>query len=109
MYGKKAHEIMKEAHALSNNDHPLKFEDSYHFPMYSEEVAYEPIYEEDPIVATNIVRLRQRSAEGMQKYGTTMMRDDLTAIEWIDHAIEEALDFANYLEALKRKMKRDEG
>jgi hypothetical protein len=35
-----------------------------------------------------------------------MMRDDLTEEDWIEHAIEEALDFANYLEALKRKIKR---
>ena len=92
MYGKNVHEIMNEAHKLSNEDHPLE--------------SYPHIYEEDPVVATNIVRLRQRSAEGMRKYGTTMMRDDLTAEEWIEHAIEEALDFANYLEALKRKLKR---
>jgi len=94
MYGKDVHEIMNEAHKLSNEDHPLE--------------SYSRIYEEDPVVATNIVRLRQRSAEGMKKYGTTMMRDDLSAEEWIEHAIEEALDFANYLEALKRKLKRDE-
>ena len=93
MYGKEAHEAMMEAHSM--------YDDEYHYPQF------EPIVEEDPIVATNIVRLRQRSAEGMKKYGTTMMRDDLTAEEWIEHAIEEALDFANYLEALKRKIKRD--
>ena len=37
-----------------------------------------------------------------------MMRDDLTTEEWIDNAIEEALDFANYLERLKRKLKEEE-
>lgn len=89
MYGKEVMEQMEE-HTV---------EDAFHFP-------FEPIYEEDPVVATNIVRLRKRSAEGMQKYGTTMMRDDLTEEDWIEHAIEEALDFANYLEALKRKIKR---
>jgi hypothetical protein len=34
-----------------------------------------------------------------------MMRDDVTTVEWIDHAIEEALDFAVYLERLKLDMK----
>jgi len=90
----------------SDKEHPV--EDTFDPQQIALEF-YEPIYEEDPIVATNIVRLRMRSAEGIKKYGTTMMRDDLSAIEWIDHAIEEALDFANYLEALKRKIKRDEG
>ena len=68
----------------------------------------ELVKEIDPVVATNIIRLRNRSAEGMKKYGTTMMRDDLTTEEWIDNAIEEALDFANYLERLKRKLKEEE-
>jgi hypothetical protein len=67
----------------------------------------ELVKEIDPVVATNIIRLRNRSAEGMKKYGTTMMRDDLTTEEWIDNAIEEALDFANYLERLKRKLKEE--
>ena len=67
----------------------------------------ELVKEIDPVVATNIIRLRNRSAEGMKKYGTTMMRDDLTTEEWIDNAIEEALDFANYIERLKRKLKEE--
>ena len=55
----------------------------------------------DPIV--NIVQLRmsRRSQQGIKKYGTTMMRDDVSTTEWIDHAIEEALDLAVYLERLK--------
>jgi len=55
----------------------------------------------DPVVATVVKRLKDRSEEGIKKYGCTMMRDDVTSIEWIDHAIEEALDFAVYLERLK--------
>ena len=30
-----------------------------------------------------------------------MMRDDVSTIEWIDHAIVESLDHAVYLERLK--------
>jgi hypothetical protein len=59
----------------------------------------------DPIVDTVRKRLSDRSAEGIRKYGCTMMRDDVTTVEWIDHAIEEALDFAVYLERLKLDMK----
>ena len=55
----------------------------------------------DPIVQTVIDRMRSRSAVGMEKYGVTMMRDDVSTVEWIDHAIEELLDGAIYLERLK--------
>jgi len=112
MYGKEVMKIM-EGHSTEDAwDYP-EVEDLKDFPGYEyynpDDIKvkfYKPIYEEDPVVATNIVRLRKRSAEGMKKYGTTMMRDDLTEEDWIDHAIEEALDFANYLEALKRKIAR---
>lgn len=57
--------------------------------------------EPDPIVATVIQRMTDRSVEGMEKYGCTMMRDDVTTVGWIDHAIEELLDAAVYLERLK--------
>ena len=56
--------------------------------------------EPDPIVATVIKRMSDRSEEGMKKYGCTMMRDDVTTVGWIDHAIEELLDAAVYLERL---------
>lgn len=108
MYGKEVMKIM-EGHSTKNTWNYPEVEDLKDYPgyeYYNPDGIYKPIYEEDPVVATNIVRLRTRSAEGMKKYGTTMMRDDLTEEDWIDHAIEEALDFANYLEALKRKIKR---
>ena len=49
--------------------------------------------------------LRSRSAAGLAKYGTTLDRTDLTAEQWADHAIEEALDMAGYLMRLKQTMK----
>jgi hypothetical protein len=48
--------------------------------------------------------MQSRSAEGIKKYGVTMMREDVTTVEWIDHAIEEALDMAIYLERVKRDL-----
>jgi hypothetical protein len=63
-------------------------------------------HDPDPVVNTVIKRMQDRSAEGIRKYGCTMLRDDLTSVEWIDHAIEEALDFAVYLERLKLDLKR---
>jgi hypothetical protein len=59
------------------------------------------IKDADPIVNAVQMRMHSRSIEGIKKYGTTMLRKDVTTLEWIDHAIEEALDLSIYLERLK--------
>ena len=59
----------------------------------------------DPIVATVVERMSKRSREGIEKYGCTMSRTDVTTPEWIDHTIEELLDAAVYLERLKVDLK----
>jgi hypothetical protein len=51
-----------------------------------------------------IAMLRQRDAAGLAKYGTTLDRTDLTPEQWMQHAIEELLDAAGYLQALKRTL-----
>lgn len=65
------------------------------------------LFTKDKIVATIIDRLEERSEAGMKTYGMTMAENPLTTIEWIDHAIEEALDFACYLERIKKDLKKD--
>ena len=55
----------------------------------------------DPIVRTVLKRIVDRHQQGMTTYGMTLADNPLTPVEWIDHAIEEALDFACYLERLK--------
>jgi len=45
--------------------------------------------------------LKNRSETGIRKYGTTLDRTDLEVKQWIDHAIEEALDHALYLQRIK--------
>lgn len=57
------------------------------------------------IIEDNVCEGIKRRAElGLQKYGTTMMRDDLTPSQWLQHAQEEAMDFAVYLERLKMEI-----
>jgi len=51
-----------------------------------------------------IEQIRQRAKEGKNKYGVTMERDDLTLKEWVQHAQEEAMDLAVYLEKIKSKL-----
>ena len=51
-----------------------------------------------------IDQIRQRAKDGKNKYGVTMERDDLTLKEWVQHAQEEAMDLAVYLEKIKSKL-----
>lgn len=64
------------------------------------------VFVEDPVVVANIRKLEARSQRGMLAYGTSMEDNPASSLEWIDHAIEEALDLANYLEKLKRELNK---
>lgn len=48
-----------------------------------------------------IAKIRQRRTIGLAKYGIGVERSDLTTLEWIRHAQEEAMDLAVYLERLQ--------
>ena len=50
-------------------------------------------------------KFEQRSQTGINKYNTTLERDDLSIVDWLNHAQEEAMDLALYLEVLKDKLK----
>lgn len=54
----------------------------------------------DPIVEKVVERMANRSQAGLKKYGVSMLRDDVSTIEWLRHAQEEALDFAVYIERI---------
>ncbi len=47
-----------------------------------------------------IRKIMERALVGERKYGTTMERQDLTRMEWLVHAQEEAMDLCVYLERL---------
>ena len=47
-----------------------------------------------------IKEIEKRAKKGLNKYGTTMERDDLSTADWLQHGKEEALDLAVYLERL---------
>ena len=59
----------------------------------------------DSIVESVINQFKQRSEVGINKYGTTLDRNDLNTLEWIEHAKQEAMDFVLYLEKLKQELK----
>lgn len=56
----------------------------------------------DTIVEAIVDKFKERSEVGIKKYNTTLDREDFTTEQWIDSAIEEAMDMILYLERLKR-------
>lgn len=54
---------------------------------------------EDAVVEANRELLLQRSMTGINKYGVTLFNSGLGRRELLQHALEEALDLANYLQA----------
>jgi hypothetical protein len=59
----------------------------------------------DSVVYRIAQLLKTRSETGIRKYGTTLDRTDLSVKQWIDHAIEESLDHALYLQKIKNELK----
>ena len=56
----------------------------------------------DTIVESVINQFKERSSVGINKYGVTLDRTDLTRLEWLNHAQQEAMDMILYLEKLKQ-------
>lgn len=54
----------------------------------------------DPNVIAVCTMLQNRAIVGLKKYGVDTTREDLTHIQWLKHAQEEALDLAVYLQRI---------
>jgi hypothetical protein len=52
------------------------------------------------IIQSIIDDLESREKKGLETYGTTVDRNDLTQDEWMQHLYEELLDSAVYLKKL---------
>ena len=55
----------------------------------------------DSIVDSVIDKFISRAKFGKNKYGIDLDRQDLSVVEWLDHAIEEHMDAILYLNKLK--------
>ena len=64
---------------------------------------------EDKIVKSVVDKFDQRSDVGQKKYGTTLERNDLTLIEWLNHLQEELMDATLYVEKLKVELEDKDG
>jgi hypothetical protein len=56
------------------------------------------VYTKDSIVNRVIEKFVERSAVGVEKYGTTLDRSDLSVVAWATHMQEELMDGILYLE-----------
>lgn len=59
----------------------------------------------DPNIEAVIALLMERSAGGVKKYGCTTFDARLTLEQWLQHALEEALDTAVYLQSALRVLR----
>lgn len=51
-----------------------------------------------------LAKFEAQTRKGLEKYGQIVADNDLTVVEWIDHASEELIDYIVYLECLKAKL-----
>ena len=63
--------------------------------------------ESDRNVEEVVAQLRWRAEKGLQKYGVTTERKDLSVIEWLQHLQEELMDASVYIEKLKSQIKEE--
>lgn len=54
-----------------------------------------------------VEQLRARSKAGLEKYGVTTERQDIDLLGWVQHAQEEVMDLAVYLERIKAELKNE--
>ena len=58
----------------------------------------------DSIVESVLDKFKERSEEGIKKYGVTLDRKDLNGLEWMTHLQEELMDATLYIEKLKKEL-----
>jgi hypothetical protein len=56
----------------------------------------------DSVVMSVIKQFKGRADFGMKKYGVNLDRNDLSMLDWLQHAQEEHMDAILYLEKIKQ-------
>jgi len=60
----------------------------------------------DSIVESMVQRFKERSNVGINKYGVTLDRTDLSTLQWMIHFREELMDGLLYLERIIQDVKK---
>jgi hypothetical protein len=58
----------------------------------------------DSVVDSILNKFVDRAELGFKKYNNTLDRNDLTPIQWVEHALEEHMDAILYLTKLKQDL-----
>ena len=61
----------------------------------------EPEIRTDKYVQAVKEKFEERSQTGIRKYNTTLEREDLNIVDWLNHLQEELMDATLYVERLK--------
>jgi hypothetical protein len=61
----------------------------------------------DKHVESVVNKYKQRSKIGIKKYGTTLERDDIDLMGWLNHLQEELMDATLYVERLKESLREN--
>lgn len=72
-------------------------------PVKKDQVLEFPKLTGDSIVNNVVESFIERSNVGFKKYGTNLDRKDLSFLDWLNHAQQEAMDMILYLEKLKQE------
>jgi succinate dehydrogenase flavin-adding protein (antitoxin of CptAB toxin-antitoxin module) len=62
---------------------------------------------QDKFVQSVKEKFEQRSQTGIKKYNTTLERNDLNFLDWLNHLQEELMDATLYIEKLKDFAQKD--
>lgn len=101
------HEDIADKYIGQEGEVTLLFEHSYQI-TFKDGFSYSYPYlkpQTDSIVESVINQFKQRSEAGINKYGTTLDRNDLSTLEWLTHLSEELMDATLYIEKLKQELK----
>lgn len=60
----------------------------------------------DKHVESVVNKFSERSSRGIEKYGVTLERDDLSFIDWLRHLQEELMDATLYAEVLINRIEK---
>lgn len=96
-------DVEKERKKTIKRFNNYKEESEWNISVKGDKVLEFPKLTEDSIVNNVVESFIERSNVGFKKYGTNLDRKDLSVLEWINHAQEEAMDMILYLEKLKQE------
>lgn len=58
----------------------------------------------DPILIKVMTKYYDRSEMGIKKYGTTLEKNTLPLLDWLNHLQEELMDATLYIEKIKQQI-----